>query len=161
MDTSFAFLFSSKEIFVEASKKTNRGSGMGYLISWVRNGSHCLLSVMTQSCRIPGKKQQKWKVFGWRSVRGIKASEWRAGIRRDRDGVRLGSWRTTNLPVYIWMLFTHVATYTWCFFQTLSPSTCSALLLEGLQINRWIAGWREGRQRGLVWVWNGPWLNSP
>lgn len=60
MDTSFEVVLSSKEIFVEASKKTN---GMEWETCFHGNESHCFLSVMTQSCRVLEKEQQIDNVF--------------------------------------------------------------------------------------------------
>lgn len=54
MDTSFAFLFSYKEVFVEASKKTN-GAEWGVCFHGPGMNHIAFFSVVTQSCRILGK----------------------------------------------------------------------------------------------------------
>lgn len=118
---------------------------MGCLFSWIRNESHRLFSVMTQSCGVLGKKQQKEKVFWWRPVRRIKAPERRTGIRRERWTV-VGLLKDNKLAVLVnaWLLFTAGAVYTWCCFQMFSVSIRSAPGSSERQVNSWLKG-REAK----------------
>lgn len=107
MHTSFTFLFSREECLWKLARSVcgnfqeDKQSGMGCLFfSWIRNESHRLFSVMTQSCGVLGKKQRKEKVFWWRPVRGIKAPGWRTGIRRERWTV-VGLWKDNKLAVLV------------------------------------------------------------